>query len=184
MDGWARSYVQSTGRTGIWFQRGTETRSTVNGQRSTGQTAQNGPRRHTNGWGEAIPPAQLGGMQPHHRSLLAWVEAKEVSRAAYRACRDHWKPPAAPIFDQFQRAALSIRLNIAEGFALADFGRFGNHLAIAYGSAVETEDCLDLMLEEEILPKVLAAQTIERCQRCERLLLGLLKKYRPLGGSR
>jgi four helix bundle protein len=137
-----------------------------------------------NWWGKGLQPTQFGGMQPHHRSLLAWVEAREVSRAAYRACRDHWKPAAAAVFNQFQRAALSIRLNIAEGFALADFGRFGNHLAIAYGSAVETEECLDLMREEEILPEDFAAQTIERCQRCERLLLGLLKKYRPLGGSR
>ena len=123
-------------------------------------------------------------MQPHHRSLLAWVEAREVSRAAYRACRDHWKPAAAAIFDQYQRAALSIRLNIAEGFALADYGRFGNHLAIAYGSAVETEECLELALEEGILPENMAKEAIDRCQRCERLLLGLLKKYRPLGRSR
>lgn len=123
-------------------------------------------------------------MQPHHRSLLAWVEAKEVSRHAYRACRDHWKPAAAGIFNQFQRAAISIRLNIAEGFALADFGRFGNHLAIAYGSAVETEECLELMMEEDILPREFATAVIEHCQRCERLLLGLLKKYRPLGRSR
>jgi four helix bundle protein len=88
------------------------------------------------------------------------------------------------ILNQFQRAALSIRLNIAEGFALADLGRFGNHLAVAYGSAVETEECLDLMREEGILPEDSLVETIERCQRCERLLLGLLKKYRPLGGSR
>jgi hypothetical protein len=39
------------------------------------------------------------------------------------------------------------------------------------------------MMEEGILPEDFAAETIERCQRCERLLLGLLKKYRPLGGS-
>jgi four helix bundle protein len=123
-------------------------------------------------------------MQPHHRSLHAWVEAKEVSRAAYRICRDHWKPAAAAVFNQYQRAALSIRLNIAEGFALADFGRFGNHLAIAYGSAVETEECLELAIEEGIIPPEIAKETLEHCQRCERLLLGLLKKYRPLGRSR
>jgi four helix bundle protein len=75
-------------------------------------------------------------------------------------------------------------LNIAEGFALADLGRFGNHLAIAYGSAVETEDVLELAMEEGILPEPLAALTIRKCQQCERLLLGLLKRYRPLGSSR
>ena len=123
-------------------------------------------------------------MHATHRSLHAWKEAKEVSRAAYRASRDHWKPAAAAIFSQLMRAALSIRLNIAEGFALADLGRFGNHLAIAYGSAVETEDILELTIEEGILPEELAQETIARCQRCERLLVGLLKRYRPIGGSR
>jgi four helix bundle protein len=123
-------------------------------------------------------------MHATHRSLHAWMEAKEVSRAAYRASRDHWKPAAAAIFSQLMRAALSIRLNIAEGFALADLGRFGNHLAIAYGSAVETEDILELTIEEGILPEELAQETIARCQRCERLLVGLLKRYRPIGGSR
>jgi four helix bundle protein len=82
------------------------------------------------------------------------------------------------------RAALSIRLNIAEGFALADLGRFGNHLAIAYGSAVETEDILELAMEEGILPELLAQEIVARCQRCERLLVRLLKRYRPIGGSR
>lgn len=123
-------------------------------------------------------------MHSSHRTLKAWIEAKEVSRAAYRASRDHWKPSAAALFSQLQRSALSIQLNIAEGFALADLGRFGNHLAIAYGSAVESEDILELAMEESVIPEEFANLAIERCQRCERLLLGLLKRYRPIGGSR
>ena len=84
------------------------------------------------------------------------------------------------MFTQLQRSALSIQLNIAEGFALADLGRFGNHLAVAYGSAVETGDLLELMLEEGILPEDLALGMLGRCRQSERLLLGLLKRYRPL----
>ncbi|HEX7024886.1 MAG TPA: four helix bundle protein [Gemmatimonadales bacterium] len=123
-------------------------------------------------------------MPAHHRSLHAWIEAREVSRMAYRISRDLWRPAAGAIFTQMQRSALSIQLNIAEGFALADRGRFGNHLAVAYGSAVETHELLELALEEGILPRELAMDALDRCGRCERLLLGLLKKYRPLGPSR
>jgi hypothetical protein len=36
-------------------------------------------------------------------------------------------------------------------FALGG-GRFGSHLAIAYGSAVETTDLLELCLEEGVIP--------------------------------
>jgi four helix bundle protein len=119
-------------------------------------------------------------MHQHHRSLKAWIEAKEVSKSAYRAARHHWTPAASAMFTQLQRSALSIQLNIAEGFALADLGRFGNHLAVAYGSAVETGDLLELMLEEGILPEDLALGMLGRCRQSERLLLGLLKRYRPL----
>jgi four helix bundle protein len=50
---------------------------------------------------------------------------------------------------------------IGEGFALAGFGRFGNHLAIAYGSAVETEECLELAMEGGIIPEEIAKETLE-----------------------
>ena len=123
-------------------------------------------------------------MQPHHRSLVAWVEAKEVSRAAFRAARDHWSPPASALFAQLQRSSLSIQLNIAEGFALADRGRFGNHLAVAYGSAVETEELLEFAVEEGVFPAEVGTATLAHCRRCERLLIGLLKRYRPVGRSR
>jgi four helix bundle protein len=88
------------------------------------------------------------------------------------------------VFGQLQRSALSIQLNIAEGFALADRGRFGNHLAIAYGSAVETGEILELAQQEELIPQEFADEALKHCRRAERLLLGLLKRYRPLGGSR
>jgi four helix bundle protein len=123
-------------------------------------------------------------MHQHHRSLVAWEEAKEVSRAAFRAARTHWSPPASALFAQLQRSSLSIQLNIAEGFALADRGRFGNHLTVAYGSAVETGELFEFALEEGIVPKAAAEEALRHCRRCERLLLGLLKRYRPVGSSR
>jgi hypothetical protein len=51
---------------------------------------------------------------------------------------------------------------------------------VAHGSAVETGDLLELMLEEGILPETMAAEMLERSRQSERLLLGLLKRYRPL----
>src|ERR1043166_7850218 len=128
--------------------------------------------------------ASILGMHQHHRSLVAWAEAKEVSRAAFRAARAHWSPPASALFAQLQRSSLSIQLNIAEGFALADRGRFGNHLAVAYGSAVETEELLEFALEEGVIPKDIVEAALAHCRRCERLLLGLLKRYRPLDPPR
>lgn len=123
-------------------------------------------------------------MQASHRSIRAWIEAKEVSRLAYRAATRYWTPAASALFRQLGRSALSIQLNIAEGFALADMGRFGNHLAVAYGSAIETHDLLELAMEEGILPPQFGEEALARCRNAERLLLGLLKRYRPLKKSR
>jgi len=96
-----------------------------------------------------------------HRNLEAWKEAKEIARASLRAARDHWKPHASALFGQLQRSALSVHLNVAEGYALRSKAAFANHLRIAYGSAVETGEILEPAIEEG-----------------QRLLLGLMKYCR------
>ncbi len=118
-------------------------------------------------------------MRSHH-SLKAWQEARQLSRLTLLACRTRWRPDAAALFAQLQRSALSIQLNIAEGYALGDRGRFGNHLAVAYGSAVETGDLLELAADQGILPKPESDELQQCCGKCRQLLLGLLKRYRPL----
>ncbi|HTL04435.1 MAG TPA: four helix bundle protein, partial [Gemmatimonadales bacterium] len=77
-----------------------------------------------------------------HKSLLAWQEALRLSKAVLKLTRQYWTPYASELFRQLQRSALSIQLNIAEGHALGDRGRFGNHLSVAYGSATETAELL------------------------------------------
>jgi four helix bundle protein len=77
-----------------------------------------------------------------HKSLLAWQEANAVARTVMLATR----AIRHPCIDQLQRAALSVQLNIAEGYALKSPKRFRNHLDIAYGSAVETAELLELSL--------------------------------------
>lgn len=115
-----------------------------------------------------------------HKPLEAWKEARKVSLDALDASQHYWKPYAAALFSQFLRAALSVQLNIAEGYALGTRRSFANHLRIAYGSAIETKEILELALEKRILPQDKTRETIESCSRCQRLLLGLLKHYRRL----
>src|SRR5215216_4389644 len=73
-----------------------------------------------------------------HKSLHAWQEARGVVLGVIDLARTAWKPYAAALFSQLQRASLSVQLNIAEGYAYATSPSFTRHLAIAYGSAVET----------------------------------------------
>ena len=113
-----------------------------------------------------------------HKSIIAWQVANEVARAVLRNCRMRWNPPASALFNQLQRSSLSVQLNIAEGYALRTPRRFHYHLGVAYGSAVETGELLELALAEKMLPELEVRAMLERCQRSQYLLLGLLRRYR------
>jgi four helix bundle protein len=113
-----------------------------------------------------------------HTSLHAWQEARATSVGVIRLARSSWKPYAAALFNQLQRASLSVQLNIAEGYTLGDSPTFTRHLGIAYGSAVETGELLQLALDAEIAEPENLKALLKQARRTERLLLGMLKQRR------
>ena len=115
-----------------------------------------------------------------HTSLEAWKQARVVSLGVLEAARLHWKPWAAAILAQLQRASLSVQLNIAEGATFNRSPTYARHLGIAYGSAVETGELIDLAIEAGLFPREFAEPLREHCRRTQRLLLGLLKRHRPM----
>ena len=118
-----------------------------------------------------------------HKSIVAWQEANKVVHAVLDGSRKHWKPYAAAVFSQVQRASLSVQLNIAEGYVLMTPRRFRNHLEIAYGSAIETHELLEVLTWNSLLPKDFGNAAIQSCSRSQRLLLGLIKRYRAADPS-
>jgi len=119
-----------------------------------------------------------------HKSILAWQEASRVVDAVLEGSRTSWKPYASAVFAQLQRASLSVQLNIAEGYALRSRPRFRNHLEIAYGSAVETGELLDLVVRNHLFPESLSQGAQASCIHSQRLLLGLIRRYRDHGAAR
>jgi four helix bundle protein len=113
-----------------------------------------------------------------HTSLHAWQEAHKTSVAVIRLAKFSWKPYAAALFNQLQRASLSVQLNIAEGYTFGDSPTFTRHLGIAYGSAVETGELLQLAVDAEVVDEEPLQELLKRARRTERLLLGLLKQRR------
>ena len=122
-------------------------------------------------------PVQLAGVRDH-TSLRAWQEAHAVSIAVIRLARSSWKPYAAALFSQLQRSSLSVQLNIAEGYTFGESPTFTKHLAIAYGSAVETGELLRLAKDAEVVADEHLEVLLVRCRQTERLLLGMLKRRR------
>jgi four helix bundle protein len=86
--------------------------------------------------------------------------------------------PPYSVVNQLQRAALSVQLNIAEGYAFGSSKRFLNHLDISYASAVETSELLELSAELEMFPQDTAAHALDHCRQSQRLLRGLIKRLR------
>ncbi len=82
-----------------------------------------------------------------HKELVAWQVARELTLAVHCWCDTHWTRPRSAILEQLRRSALSIRLNLVEGYAFGRSARCRNHFRIAYGSAVETTEVLEFLSE-------------------------------------
>ncbi len=115
-----------------------------------------------------------------HRDLLAWQRARSVAKGVIELSISAWKPQFAAVFAQVQRSSLSVQLNIAEGYAFTDSGTMRRHLRIAYGSAVETDDLLELMGGFDHFRKADIPGILAHCRESQRLLFGLMKRYGAL----
>jgi len=82
-----------------------------------------------------------------HKELLAWQRAHTVAVAAHRYATEHWAPDRASTLEQLRRASLSVQLNIAEGYSSGRTPRCKSLLRVAYGSAVETTDLLEFLIQ-------------------------------------
>jgi four helix bundle protein len=111
-----------------------------------------------------------------HRSLHAWQEARAVVLGTIDLARDSWKPYAAALFSQLQRASLSVQLNIAEGYSFGESPTYTRHLRIAYGSAVETGELLEIALKANVVTVDIGTRLLIRNRRSQRLLLGMLRR--------
>jgi len=67
-----------------------------------------------------------------------------------------------------------VQLNIAEGYAYGESPSFTRHLAIAYGSAVETGELLEIAVDASIIGAEFGTRLLNRNRRSLRLLLGML----------
>ncbi len=106
-----------------------------------------------------------------HKGLLAWQLAHRVVLGVFRELGEQWKPATTAIFEQLRRSALSVQLNIAEGYASGPGRRCRNHFRIAYGSAVEATDILELL--EELGTET--GELLELSRRTQALTLRLYK---------
>ena len=112
-----------------------------------------------------------------HKSLIAWQKARAVVDGVITISIRHWSPSAAAVVRQLQRSSLSVQLNIAEGHARRASPQFRYHLNVAYGSAVETIELLEILRDHGLIPTTDAEATLATAIETRALLLGLLHRY-------
>jgi len=111
-----------------------------------------------------------------HTSLIVWQKARQVALGCARLARSHWRPYAAPGYEQLTSAALSVQLNIAEGYALWTVGKQRQHFRTAYGSCVETIDCLGYLRDAGAIPIGECERLLSVAREVQWMLVAMLKK--------
>jgi four helix bundle protein len=109
-----------------------------------------------------------------HKEILAWQLAHRVVMRVFGDLGKQWTPATGVIFEQLRRSALSVQLNIAEGYASGPGARCRNHFRIAYGSAVEATELLELL--EELGNAT--GPVLEESRRSQALTLRLFQRSR------
>ena len=83
--------------------------------------------------------------------IKAWQRARVLVKEVYSTSNSGFFAKDFGLRDQIRRAAVSIMLNIAEGFARKTNKEFIQFLVIAHGSAAEVQAALYVALDQEYL---------------------------------
>jgi four helix bundle protein len=83
--------------------------------------------------------------------IHAWQKARELIREVYSATNDGLFARDFGLRDQIRRAAVSIMLNIAEGFARKTSREFCQFLVIAHGSVAEVQAAHYVALDQSYI---------------------------------
>ncbi len=109
------------------------------------------------------------------RQLNAWQKAYELSLEIYRVTKKFPKTEVYGLVSQFQRSAISVPANIAEGYERNHKKEYIQFLSIAKGSLGEVETYLLLAKDVGYLPTEEYGKVDEKRKQSARLLKGLIR---------
>ena len=113
-----------------------------------------------------------------YRDLVGWQRAMEQVSHAYRLARAFPDREVFGLTSQFQRAAVSVAANIAEGHARDSTKDFLRHLSIASGSLAEFETLVTVAKGLSYIAPPEHDVLIQRSEEISRMIRGLQKQLR------
>jgi len=120
--------------------------------------------------------------------IQAWKKARILVKEIYSASNSGQFAKDFGLRDQIRRAAVSIMLNIAEGFARKTDREFTQFLIIAHGSAAEAQSALYVALDLAYITSEQFEKLYSLTNETSKMIMGFssyLRKNKPIeSGSR
>lgn len=117
--------------------------------------------------------------------IVAWQKARELVKEIYQASSDGRFAKDYGLRAQLRRAAVSIMLNIAEGFARKTNKEFVQFLVIAHGSAAEVQSALYVAIDQKYLSPEQFAKLYALTEHTSKMVMRFSSYLREsLSGSR
>jgi four helix bundle protein len=113
-----------------------------------------------------------------YKDLAVWQKSIDLIDDVYRLCRSFPKSEMYALSSQFQRAAVSVAANIAEGSGRDSTKEFIHHLSFSLGSLAEVETYLIVSVRLEYTAKLTVANVESRCDEIGKMTRSLQKSLR------
>ncbi len=115
---------------------------------------------------------------PGYKNFLTWQKADKLAKEIYKVSSSFPKSETYGITSQIRRAALSVPLNIIEGYARNNKNEFRQFLRISLGSLAETGYLLEFSFDQNYLTKGEFEKLIDLRNQCGSLLWKFFKSQR------
>lgn len=107
--------------------------------------------------------------------IEAWQRARKLVLEVYKISNDKLFAKDFSLKDQIRRAAISVMLNIAEGFARKTKKQFSQFLYISHGSIAELQSCLYIALDLNYIPEEKFNSLYKESEEISKMISGLIK---------
>jgi len=107
--------------------------------------------------------------------LICWQKARVIVNDIYNITSIGEFSKDWSLKDQIRRAAISVMLNIPEGFCRKSHKEFKQFLFFAHGSLGEIQSALYIAIDRKYITQVVFDEIYAKCEKDSKIISGLIK---------